>query len=174
MANQTSITYSGTQQGGAKVTTTIAYVNPDATDNQLIELAEKVNGLTTNTVDDVTKISKRILIETEDPLPRNLTVTHLNQPLTEIQAADLPLKTASDGQYLINITFAGTGEDELWIRNVMERTGEVYICCVQGANAQSWILDLRKNNTPSGYITIEIPATATYEAAVLTLPVIAQ
>lgn len=170
MANQTSITYSGTQQGGAKVTTTIAYVNPDATDNQLIELAEKVNDLTTNTVEDVTRISKRILIETQDPLPRNIQVTHNNQPITEIQAADLPLKTASEGQYLVNITFDGDGE--LWTRNVMDRTGEVYICSVEGVN--NWLLDLRKNNSPKGFISIKIPATETYDAAEITLPVIAE
>lgn len=167
MANQTSISITSRDQNNNKMTTSVAYVNPNATDGQLLNLADKLTAFTTNTVQEVNKVSRKVLIG--DKAERNLSVKHNNVDLTEIQATDLPAKTDSSGQYLVNITFSGEGE--LWIRNAMTRTGEIYICCVEGVNAQTWLLDLRKNNSPSGTIQIMIPETDTYQSAIWTISV---
>lgn len=167
MANQTSISITSRDQNNNKMTTSVAYVNPDATDGQLLNLADKLTAFTTNTVQEVNKVSRKVLIG--DKAERNLSVAHSNTPITQISATDLPSKTDSTGQYLVNITFDGEGE--VWIRNVMDRTGEIYICTVEGVN--NWILDLRKNNSPTGTIQIEIPETTTHQAAMWTIEVTA-
>lgn len=154
-------------QAGNKSQKSITDINENATNTELAEFAEAINGLTTNTLTGANKVTTTDIFNTPEKLERNLVVKHNNTEITTISAAELPEKTASSGQYLIQISFDGAGTP--YTGNVMERTGEVYICTVEGVD--QWLLDLRKNNSPKGTITILIQESETYKAASVELTV---
>lgn len=160
----TSIIMNTLSTQGEKSQRSITYVNEQASDYEMREFADALNDLTTNDLDGISRVSTKDIMNAEEKLSRNLTVKHNNVELTTINPADLPTKTG-DGQYLININYDGETDTAPFIRNVMTRTGEVYICCIAGASSNAWLLDLRKNNSPTGNITIYIPADDTYQSA---------
>lgn len=160
MANQTSITYSGTQQGGGKVTTTVSYVNPDATDNQLIGLATQINALTTNQLDEVNKVTKKMLIGTT---PRNFTLSQSTFTAAEISST-------GDGPTEITMTFAGEPTE---LPSVSFKTGDIsdYIYAevfifTNGSTSEKTIALIKSGTDIAGTeITLSLPQTETYDAA---------
>lgn len=62
MDKNTSLQIKTTNQEGNATTTTIAYVNPNATNENLRLLAMKLNALTNNTYDSTIKVTKEVLL----------------------------------------------------------------------------------------------------------------
>lgn len=60
MANQTSLQIKSMSNDKTN-TTTIQYVNPEATNAQLVQLAQKIIALTTDTYSGVYKITKEVI-----------------------------------------------------------------------------------------------------------------
>lgn len=164
----TSIIMNTLDSQGAKSQRSITYVNEQASNYEMREFADALNDLTTNELTGISRVSTTDIMNAEEKLDRNLTVKHNNVEITSITASELPDKTDASGQYLINVSYDG-GDTAPFVRNIMERTGEVYICCVEGVN--NWLFDLRKNNSPTGSITIFIPETEQYKSATATLEV---
>lgn len=59
---ETSIQIKAESPQGASMTTTVNYVNPEATNEQLRLLAMKLNSLTRNEYKGATKVTKEVLI----------------------------------------------------------------------------------------------------------------
>ena len=55
---QTNIIINATTTASKKLTTTITYVNPNAANSKLLNLAQTLNALTTNTFTSATKETK--------------------------------------------------------------------------------------------------------------------
>lgn len=62
MANQTNLIITAKSRANKNVTTSITYINPNATNEKLKELAEKLNALTTNSITVITKITKEVVV----------------------------------------------------------------------------------------------------------------
>lgn len=99
----TNLSIKGKTQANDAVTSTINYVNPGATDAQLISLATAMNDMTTNSVVDITKIEKNSLLNTIEKLPRNLTLS-----TATISAAAIP----NDATEAVQVTLSGDGNVE--------------------------------------------------------------
>lgn len=57
MANNVSLKLEATDPWGNKTTTSISYVNPEASNLKLLQLAQKLNELTTNTYVSTSKVT---------------------------------------------------------------------------------------------------------------------
>lgn len=63
MTNRTNlIIKTKTANGDKSITTTITYVNPNATNAELIQLADALNALTSNTKTQYIKDSREVLV----------------------------------------------------------------------------------------------------------------
>ena len=75
---ETSVSMKTTDTAGKKNTTTLSYVNPNASNEQLKTYAEKLASLTSDTYNGATKIEKTDLDEEQvAKLPRNPYMTHV-------------------------------------------------------------------------------------------------
>ena len=80
---ETSLSMKTIAQNGTKNTTTLSYVNPNASDELLKTYAQKLASLTTDTYNSTTKIQKTDLdSEAEDKLSRTITCTHNSTTIT--------------------------------------------------------------------------------------------
>lgn len=61
MAKKTSITITTTDTNGKKTNDKIAYVNPEATNEQLVQFARMLVALTTSTYTSTTKVTEEDL-----------------------------------------------------------------------------------------------------------------
>ena len=112
---------------GKSSTSKISYVNPEATDSQLVAFAQKVNQLTTNQLDSASKVTTTEL-STAAKLPREITLDYPTVTLTEIKSA-----TTENSAYnaMFNITSDGI---EIYEDDPLALKGGVYIkeytCCL--------------------------------------------
>lgn len=165
----TSISIKGKTTTNETTTATVNYVNPNATNAQLISLAEALNGLTTNTISDVTKISKESLTDATQKLERNLTISPTSINYSSIASN-------ADSPTVATLTFDGDGTPTTKenLQNVEGTTseGRIYITTRYINNA--WSLGLIKNlgdRKAYGTITISLPETDTYQAATAELTI---
>lgn len=61
MATETLLTLKAKDTSGKSVTTSIRYVNPEASNEVLKTYAQQLNALTTNTYDSLTKVTKEVI-----------------------------------------------------------------------------------------------------------------
>lgn len=61
MATKVSITITATDTNSSKISTNISDVNPEATNQELKTFAQMLNGLTTNSYVETTKITKETI-----------------------------------------------------------------------------------------------------------------
>lgn len=172
----TSLSIKGKTQANDGVTSTINYVNPNATDAQLVSLATAFNNLTTNTVSDITRIDKNSLINTVEKLSRNVQLFAMDQttPITEIKASAIGdfenaafvfVRYNSDdyaNDILSCLVPGGTDQNNVFIQ----------IARGESTDNGAWIL-LTNNVTPTSAFTLTfaIAETSTYQAATFTIPV---
>lgn len=62
MATKVTLQITARDQDGKSTTEKIAYVNPEATDNQLKQFAQKLAALTTNTTSGLKKLTEEDII----------------------------------------------------------------------------------------------------------------
>lgn len=62
MATSTSLQIVATDNNGKKVTTTVTYVNPEASNEKLKTFAQMLNELTNNIYESTTKITKEDIL----------------------------------------------------------------------------------------------------------------
>lgn len=177
----TSLSIKGKTQANDGVTSTINYVNPNATNAQLQSLASAMNALTTNTITDVTRIDKNSLTAAVTKLPRNAYLTLENgssDPVTTIRSSDIGTTLQTTLQLNIHyddqageyeeISIGKTGSSVEYYITWMARTGdeeynEGMISFLRGSQ------DLTAET-----IKIYIPEDSTYQAATITLTITAE
>lgn len=170
MATATSIVMNSVDQASNKSTRSITHVNPSATQTELKNFVEGLNGLTTNTLADARRVDTTDIIN-DAKLSRNLTVT----PATISYAT---IATSIDDSTDITISGAGLDFDNLQV-SYKPDTG------TYGALAFGWhgesdtagiIFAIKEANTgigtkATGVITLTFPANETYEEATATITV---
>lgn len=170
----TAIAMRTKDQSDTTGTTTINYVNPNATSEQLQSLASAINALTTNQIVDLTRIDKQVLGSEIAKLPRNLTITpatlNYSNLVTTVDGAFNQETTkpviAFDGTDVTNsdVSITVEGEDNILMSYYIDSDNYEYseLYLARGSSA-----------TPKGVntITVNIPETDTYQAATATLTI---
>lgn len=174
----TSLSIKGKTTGGDGVTSTINYVNPNATDEQLTSLATAFNDLTTNTVSDITRIDKNSLTATK--LDRNLRLTKstggTEETVTTIPFANLPDEN-NIGQSDLTIKGEGTfTAADLIVTKNTEGAAYIFTDWYNGETSGDVKFSIHKYQddeslVTTGTITISLPATDIYKASSVTLTI---
>lgn len=176
----TSISIKGKTQGNESVTTTINYVNPSATNNQLQSLASAFNNLTTNTITDVSKITKESLTATK--LSRNMILTDLNETIPSAVNMSVPYtKIGTDAINQLFLILDGTFDPDQLIVNCTGgvANGDTYILIslftevATDETSTSFVLRREGNSSVTATYTITMPADSVYDEGVVTLTVTA-
>lgn len=169
----TSLSIKGKTQANDAVTSTINYVNPNATNEQLVSLATAMNNLTTNTVADITRIDKNSLTSAVTKLPRNLTLSQssvtwqsLSTDLTDPTTIDFTADgiTADTEAYVVNTYFDSSSDKGLLylMLQLTDTGGAIGIAKGQFGSETA-------PENPN--VVLVIPETATYQAATATLTI---
>lgn len=176
----TSLSIKGKTQGNESTTATVNYVNPNATNAQLVSLATALNDLTTNTIADITKISKESLMDS-GKLSRNLFFSRTSSaPGTRIESKTISSISSdlSDPTYIyIGGDFTGVTAADVSIKLILGENSEtifaVFEPAVDGYLPQV-VLTRTQYETPvtgSATLTITTPETDIYESASATLAI---
>lgn len=165
----TNISIKGKTAGGDGVTTSINYVNPNANNEQLTSLATAFNNLTTNTITDITKITKESLMGT-GKISRNASInpaTVASSTLTE----NIFLNAAE-----FDITLTGATIDDIQVKTVgMDEEDEAMFALnwYSTGDPGEFVLSVAKsaNQVLAGDIVISVPETDIYQSGSITLTV---
>lgn len=177
----TSLSIKGKTQSDESTTATVNYVNPNATNGQLVSLATALNNLTTNTITDVTKISKESLTDSSK-LSRELFFSSTsNPPGTRIESITISSISTDieDPTYrYIGGDFTGVTNSDISIRITLsdDNSESIFAVCEpaqEGFLPAILILRTRYETPPKGTATITIatPETDIYQAASATLAI---
>lgn len=178
----TSLSIKGKTQGNESTTATVNYVNPNATNAQLVSLATALNDLTTNTIADITKISKESLMDS-GKLSRNLFFSRTsNPPGTRIESkaiGDISTNTQEPTQLYIGGDFTGVTAADVNIKlTLSENISESIFALFEPASGDGFLptvqlVRTQYEETPTGTATLTIttPETDIYEAASATLAI---
>lgn len=159
----TSLSIKGKTQGNEAVTSTINYVNPNATNAQLVSLATAMNNLTTNTVADITRIDKNSLTNTIEKLDRNLQVS----PAT-VNTAQISTNPNSPTE--VTLTGTDISSTDLRVTKPQENNVFIFVDWVQvEGNITIALVGDSLSDATSTDIVFEFPETETYKAASVTL-----
>lgn len=169
----TALSIKGKTQANDAVTSTINYVNPNATNEQLQSLASAMNALTTNTIVDVTRIDKNSLTATVTKLPRNayLTLQDQIEHVTSIKYSEVSQSIDEPTAFTLHcdgtfndkeVTYSGTALG-MFINAFAtgDTNGTIFLVKMDGTMDRS-------------DIKITIPENETYQSAELTLTVTAE
>ena len=166
----TALSIKGKTQANDAVTSTINYVNPNATNEQLTSLASAMNALTTNTIVDVTRIDKNSLTNAVTKQPRNLTLrqssvawSSISSDITEPTIIELTGSGIEKGtKAYLDISYSGVSAG-----------GELFAGLLIEGSDGSGIMLVRsvQTNSPINEVEIFVPETDTYQAATVTLTI---
>lgn len=169
----TSLSIKGKTQANDAVTSTINYVNPNATDTQLVSLATAMNNLTTNTVADITKIEKNSLLNKVEKLSRNAAIS----PATVASSA--LTENIFQNAARFNITFTGAEVNDLQVKTVDMNEDDDNMFAVSWYTSgapNEFVLAVAKSNDPTtpvltGSIIVSVPENDIYQSGSVTLTV---
>lgn len=166
----TNLSIKGKTQGGDSVTTTINYVNPSATSEQLQSLASAMNALTLNTISDVTRIDKTSLTGTA-LLPRNMILRDDadEADVTTVAWADLRGFDLGGISYLVK----GNGLDISKLQVTFSGDASAVLTTLSEGIFLSVVKNTESSTPYVGTITVTMPADATYQAGFVTLTITA-
>lgn len=142
-----------TSPAAKKQTTTINYVNPNATDTQLLQMSTMLNALTNNTFVSATKIDTTALVAKVVP---TFTISPSTVALSSVQNNYISISLNYQGSYR-KVSFSG----QKYAESVMQLVNDNTV----------WIVFTNTNMTGSGTAEITItlegndtywPATATF------------
>ena len=126
MADKTSFTMKLKSGVDDESTRSVTDINPNATDSQIVGLAQGLAGLTTDTLESINRVETREL-STAEKLPRELTLNSTTATLTQIRQ-----ETTANSAYnpTLSITSDGTdiSEDPLSVKGGMYIKD--YTCCL--------------------------------------------
>lgn len=173
----TNLTIKGKAQNGDSNTTTINYVNPAATNEQLMSLATAFNDFTTNTITDVTRIDKSSLTS-DSRSSRNIRILDENdQPITSI-----PLASLGEGlNNAFGVILQGEGinyEADFWVKFTFPKNGSTSTSApcvnidVMDGEADFYVFKNGTDPLNASAMTVNFPATDLYQAVTVTLQII--
>lgn len=171
----TALSIKGKTQANDAVTSTINYVNPNATNAQLQSLASAMNDLTTNTIVDVTRIDKNSLTSAVTKLPRNAKITNAeDQEITSIAASSLAQDIGDIGDSTFNIVYNDSAE-AMPIQVAVTDQYTLYLtrATARGTGAAGGLMIVSIGENTATEIKLYIPEDATYQSAELTLSITA-
>lgn len=167
----TSLSIKGKTQANESTTATVNYVNPNATNAQLVSLATALNDLTTNTIADVTKVSKESIFN-DTRLDRNLQFKLNDTPTTTIAFNSIAQIGAQEGT-TFEIAFEGSSDTVIpTFTRAGDATNEGFVV-IDWYYAEGWWLSMFRDTGTwnGGTITITVPETDIYKAASATLTI---
>lgn len=170
----TNLSIKGKTQGNDAVTSTINYVNPTATNANLVSLATAFNNLTTNTISDITRIDKNSLINTVEKLPRNLQISPTTLSWQNITTDTMGTDATITGAGITTDTSEELSKS-LYVSRNLEGGNLLYLEWYGEGNGISILLVAKKDNTEPvvGTITFTLPETETYQESSITLEITA-
>lgn len=174
----TALSIKGKTQANDAVTSTINYVNPNATNAQLQSLASAMNALTTNTIVDVTRIDKNSLTGAVTKLPRNayLTLNNSSDPITSIAGSTISRDASSPT--IINVYYDDNESEyeELWLAHGTNNIDYTISWNSRGTTAGLGNIYIAntENEASADELKIYIPEDSTYQSATLTLTITAE
>lgn len=131
--------YSTDSETGAKITTSVAYVNPNASNNALKEFAQKLNALTDNVYSSTDRV-ETVNVDTEGSRKqfRDITITGAIKGATAIISANIQIDGSinpavfffSNNTVTILTTAAVSSDDPTIAKRsvtIPNSTGELYI-----------------------------------------------
>lgn len=163
----TALSIKGKTSSGDGITSTINYVNPNATAAQLVSLATAMNNLTTNTVSDITRIDKNSLTGISPKQSRDLKWKDTGTTETTLQQSEISTSLA-DLTSTLEITSLSANE-----MPIIENNSPIFISITQGSFATEYIVMLARYEGTSwtGSIKFTLPETEQYEASEITLTI---
>ena len=153
------------------MTSTINYVNPNATDEQLTSLATAFNDLTTNTVTDITRIDRNSLTASSKSTRNIRLENNGHQVVTSLAYSSLQTDPAEANTINLIADGGATPAELIVSRNL---TGNGFLMVDWYDNGDGVIgIALTKggNDTSAGTITFTLPETEIYKAASVTLTI---
>lgn len=174
----TALSIKGKTQANDAVTSTISYVNPNATSSQLVSLATAMNNLTTNTVADITRIDKNSLINTVEKQPRNLKMS-LQNPQTTQSPTEITSVSASqitiDTEDPLTVFFTNKNIDTTKVNVRMPKWDGYYVSWLTDSNGWTELMLLKwdASTTVASSIVINVPEDDTYAEETITLTITA-
>lgn len=178
----TAIAMRTKDSSGTMGTTTINYVNPEATSSQLQSLASAFNNLTTNTLVDVTRIDKQVLGSEIEKLPRNAYFSNNSDtttPITTLSAATIPLAGDGTGTYYDCTKYVrcdGTVEDGGYTIRLYDTGGNLTVATtiINSSNISlSFMKAFEQSELVGAKIEVTLLETDTYAAQTVTLEIVA-
>jgi len=175
----TNISIKGKAQNGDSNTTTINYVNPAATNEQLMSLATAFNDFTTNTITDVTRIDKSSLTS-DSRSSRNLRVINgdTEQPITAIPSASIGVGASNAFGVIVQMD-GMTTDLEAYVKFTFTSSSssvdhapiQTEIEIVEPNEFDCYLYKREDKPLNVSALTVYIPATDLYQAATVTLPI---
>lgn len=170
MATATSIVMNNVDQASNKSTRSITHVNPSATQTELKNFVEGLNGLTTNTLADARRVDTTDIIN-DERLSHNLTVT----PAT-ISASEITTSLADTPSF--SITGSAIDLNRLQVSRVYDVTDPSNALPMSfgwgGTSDGDNLFFITKDSgsgDPNCTITITLPEDSVYQEATATIKV---
>lgn len=155
------------------MTSTINYVNPAATNEQLTSLATAFNDLTTNTVTDITRIDRNSLTSS-GKLDRDLKFEDETTTKT-IQGSTL--SSNANEPTALEITGNGLSNSNIIVNRLVAADAQGYVfsdwSAYSDTNMSIFLLRDAQSEVPETTITITVPATDSYKEGTLTINITA-
>lgn len=161
-----SLSLSTTNPSAQKQTTTINYINPDASDNKIYQLAQMITNLSDNTLNTATKIDRTTLQTKNTP---TLTLAE-----TTVQSSEIISRSAGDTPpYCYEIAITYTGNGQLYAEATPGSGAEGAILANVYKISGSWKLRIAWVLQEEGRGTIKViaPETDTYDSTEATLTI---
>lgn len=95
-------------QDGKDLQRSITHINPSATSQQIKELIEGINGLSTNTLTEARRVDTTSLTETKSDPELQVLNSMGGSPVTSLKVADI--STSAENSTIIYAYFAGNGK----------------------------------------------------------------
>lgn len=176
---ETSISMKTLAQDGSKNTTTLSYVNPNASDANLKQYAQKLAALTDDTYQGSTKIEKTDLDNPAVKASRDIALWKSDDGGYEYVTVQAAMSNADKGKWF-DVRY--NGNDPCYVNfgeNGAQFKAEVYGGASVEGSAQyagvSWLLDATRpfgtGDTSNATVTVQVPETEAYEAAELQITV---
>lgn len=153
---ETSVSMKTVDMSGKKNTTTLSYVNPNASNDLLKTYAEKLASLTSDTYNGATKIEKTDLDETTPTKPQRTVYFEHNEDTLQSPAtfsyANLQAEDPSEYTDLFNLEWSGT-VDERQVKISFDITGGLDVDYSQQPNTTASVSTGLTFNLAKGYET---------------------
>ena len=167
MADRVDVKLKAKDPNNENTTTTISYVNPEASNSTMKQFAQKLNALTRNTYSESDKIETTNLDLAPDSGQQTPTFTINESTITVTELTEVTAGTSGAKNYVIN--YNGDGQLSLRFEPLTKTSLPMCVANIEQSNtvAGEYYLWFGHNgfSNRAGKLIITASATATYKAA---------